>query len=330
MTVKPVVAATDGSAESLRAVDWAAREAVLHGAPLRIVSAASLPKMVTLPLRPERDAVLGFVRQHRDRVLAAAAARAAGTAPGLLIETVPLEGPAAQAVAGSGTGALMLVTGSRGLGAFAAMVLGSAARYAAGHAACPVVVVRDETAAVRHLVGVGVGDLDGCAGPLAFAFEEAALRRASLVAIHAWHAPQAGISRTGTLYPPPALHIAAADAARELAVLLERWQEKYPGVPVSQDVVHGHPARALAGLSARADLVVIGRHPGLPGPGSVRHAALSHAHGPIAVIPCMPGPSLPQRGAASDDDRFPSGGRRMLVSHALESDALELLIPARD
>jgi nucleotide-binding universal stress UspA family protein len=152
------------------------------------------------------------------------------------------------------------------------------------------VVVRDETPAdetpaAGRLVGVGAGDLDDCAGPLAFAFEEAALRQASLVVIHAWHAPQAGLSRTGNLYPPLARHVAAADARRELALLLERWQEKYPGVPVSQDVVPGHPGRALAGLSARADLVVIGRRPGLPGSGSVRHAVLSHAHGPVAVVP---------------------------------------------
>jgi nucleotide-binding universal stress UspA family protein len=41
-------------------------------------------------------------------------------------------------------------------------------------------------------------------------------------------------------------------------------------------------------LSARADLVVVGRHakhPGLPGAGSVRHAVLNHAHGPVATIP---------------------------------------------
>ena len=99
----------------------------------------------------------------------------------------------------------MLVVGSRGVGVFTAMVLGSVARYAADHASCPVVVVRDETAAVHRLVGVGVGDLDDCAGSLAFAFEEAALRKASLMAIHAWHAPQAGISRAGTQYPPPGL-----------------------------------------------------------------------------------------------------------------------------
>jgi nucleotide-binding universal stress UspA family protein len=290
MTAKPVVAATDGSQESLQAVEWAAREAVLHGVSLRIVSAASLPKMVLLQLKPERDAVLGFVREHRDRALTAAAARAAEMAPSLLISTDPLEGPAAQAVTGSGPGALMLVVGSRGLGAFTAMVLGSVARYAASHASCPVVVVREETAAMHRLIGVGVGDLDNCAGSLAFAFEEAALRKASLLAVHAWHAPQASISqasisRAGTPYPPPALHAAAADAARQLTLLLDRWQEKYPDVPASQDVVHGHPGRALAGLSARTDLIVIGRHPGLQRPGSVRHAVLNHAHGPVAIVP---------------------------------------------
>ena len=41
MNMKPIVAATDGSEESLRAVEWAAGEAILHAAPLRIVSAAS-------------------------------------------------------------------------------------------------------------------------------------------------------------------------------------------------------------------------------------------------------------------------------------------------
>jgi nucleotide-binding universal stress UspA family protein len=288
MTAKPVVVATDGSGESLRAVEWAAREAALCRAPLRIVSAASLPKMVMLQLQPERDAVLGYVREQRDRALAAAATRAAQLAPGLLIDTDPVEGQAARAVTEGGSGALMLVVGFRGIGAFAAMVLGSVARYAADHASCPLVVVRGEAAAVHRLVGVGVGDLEDCAGALTFAFEQAALHQARLVAIHAWHAPQASITWAGDRFPPAGLHVAAAGAARQLTLLMDQWRAKYPDVPVSTDVVHGHPGRTLAGLSARADLVVIGRHashPARPGPGCVLHAVLNHAHGPIAVVP---------------------------------------------
>jgi nucleotide-binding universal stress UspA family protein len=274
MIVKPVVAATDGSEESLRAVEWAAREAVVRGAPLRIVSAVQVPAMIGLQVRPDRDFVADLVHHERDQAFGAAAARAAEVAPGLQVDTVPLTGPPAQAVTGSGSGALMLVLGSRGTGAFGWMALGSVSRYAAAHASCPVVVIRGETAAVHRQVGIGIGDLEACADSLAFAFEEA-----SLMAIHAVHLP--AISRAGDLAA------IQADAARELAGLLDTWRNKYPDVPVSQDVVQGHTGRALVGLSARADLVVIGRHAEhpVPGPGSVRHAVLNHALGPVAVVP---------------------------------------------
>jgi len=288
MTAKPLVAATDGSEESMRAVEWAAREAVLHSAALRIVSAASLPRMIGLQVRPDRDVVADLLREERDRALAAAARRAAGMAPGLLIDTDSLPGQPAQAVAESGAGALMLVVGSRGIGAFAAMVLGSVSRYAAAHASCPVVVVRDETAAVRQQVAVGIGDLDSCADSLTFAFEEAGLRKASLLVTHAWHTPQTEISRAGSPSPVPGSYAIEAEAARQLAGLVDSWRKKYPDVPVSEEVVHGHPGRALVGLSASSDLVVIGRHakhPSLQGPGAVRHAVLNYALGSIAVVP---------------------------------------------
>lgn len=292
MAAKPVVACTDGSEESLRAVDWAAGEAVLRGAPLRIVSAAALlPRMISRAGPADLDTVADVIREDRDQALAAASARAAKAAPGLLIDADHLTGQPAQAVAESGSGALMLVVGSRGIGAFTAMVLGSVSRYAASHASCPVVVVRDETAAPHRQVVVGVGDLDHCADSLTFAFEEAALRRASLLAVHAWHMPQTDISRAGEALGGSGPDNAQAAASRQLEGLLNDWQPKYPDVQVSQDVVHGHPARALAGLSARADLLVIGRHikhPGLQGPGSVRHALLNHAHGPVAVVPSPP------------------------------------------
>jgi nucleotide-binding universal stress UspA family protein len=132
---------------------------------------------------------------------------------------------------------------------------------------------------------VGIGDPDHCGDALTFAFEEASLRQASLTAVHAWHAPQTDISRAGQMSAAPEQQAVAADAGSHLTALLEEWRAKYPDVPVSQEAAHGHPGRALIGLSARADLVVIGRHSGHQGPGSVRHAVLSHAHGPVVIIP---------------------------------------------
>jgi len=285
MASKPIVAGTDGSEESLRAVDWAAREAALRGAPLRIVATAGLlPRMRPHTDETQYETVTDVLVDDRDRALAVAAERAAKAAAGVLIDTDQLNGPTAQAVTESGSGALMLVLGSRGTGAFTALLLGSVSRYAASHASTPVMVIRDESPTAHGLIGVGVADTESCRDALTFALEEASLRHASLHAIHAWHTPQAELNRAGPV-PAESRAQAAADAAAALAGLLDECRAKYPDVPVSHEVVHGHPGRALTGLSARADLVVIGRRPGEPGPGSVRHALLNHAHGPVAVVP---------------------------------------------
>jgi nucleotide-binding universal stress UspA family protein len=132
-----------------------------------------------------------------------------------------------------------------------------------------VVVVRDPFAVPHGQIVVGVGDPDDCAEALTFGFEEAELRQASLLAVHAW---------PGSGSVPSEARVALAEALRV-------WRDKYPGVPARQEVVAGRPARMLVGLSASAGLVVIGRHAGRRGPGSVRHAVLSHAHGPVAIVP---------------------------------------------
>jgi nucleotide-binding universal stress UspA family protein len=287
MSGKPIVAATDGSEESLRAVDWAAREAVLRGAPLRIVSAATLlPRMMQREDEaPDIKNVTDVLLEHRDQALAQAAELAARTSPDLLVDTDHLSGAPAEAVTESGSGALMLVVGSRGTGAFTALILGSVSRYAATHASCPVVVVRDETAAAHRQVAVGIGDPDTSAAALSFAFEEATLRGASLLAVHAWNTAPFESARGFQALATPGAPAIQERLTRKLAAVLTDWQAKYPDVSVSQDVVSGHPGRALAGLSARADLVVIGRHPGPHGPGAVTHAVLDHAHGPVVTVP---------------------------------------------
>jgi nucleotide-binding universal stress UspA family protein len=143
MTTKPVIVGTDGSAEALRAVEWAAKEAERRRASLRIVCTAELlPRMVGPLGLDDVGNVADTITQAAVRALNAAAKWAADISPDVLIDTELLTGPAAVAVADCGAGAQLLVVGSRGSSSFAAMVLGSVSRYVAIHAACPAVVVR--------------------------------------------------------------------------------------------------------------------------------------------------------------------------------------------
>jgi nucleotide-binding universal stress UspA family protein len=290
MAAMPVVVGVDGSEESLRAVEWAAMEAVRHGAPLRIVSAPPMPpRMRVYDTAP--PTVADALRGASCRALAEAISRSGEVTSELPVDTELLTGRPALAVTDSGQGALMLVVGARGAGGFAAMLLGSVSRYSAMHASCPVVVVREDTRAVSREVVVGIRDPHDTARTLAFAFEEAALRRATLVAVHSWYwfrsvfgAPDVG----ETTSQATDLARISAEANRHLADVLGEWQGKDPAVPVRLDVVRGHPASVLASYSARADLVVIGRRGGpVTGPavGAVQHGVLYHARGPVAVVP---------------------------------------------
>jgi len=288
MTAGPIVAATDGSAESLRAVEWAAREAELRGLPLRIVSAAAMPpRMAEQQTESGVPTVADTLVTDRDRSLTTAGERATAVAPHIRVGVDGLSGPPARAITDAGSSASMLVVGSRGMGAFTALILGSVSRYAAAHATCPVAVVRDQPSAARPQVGVGIGDPAEASAALAFAFEEAALRKASLVAVHAVDSG-GDVSQAARAMSAPGGHGAEDRVAGALQAALAEGQARYPDVEASYDIVYGHAGRALVGLSARADLVVLGRHRPdglLPGPGAVRHAVLNHAHGTVVTVP---------------------------------------------
>ena len=282
MATEPVVVGVDGSEESLLAAEWAALEARRHGLPLRIVSTpAIVPHVQAYQLSP---AVADALRAAATRALRTAVGRAEEVAPGLTITTDLLSGPPAPAVAGSGSDAAMLVVGARGAGGFAAMLLGSVSRYAAARATCPVIVVRQASMAVHQEVVVGIRDPQEISEALTFAFEEAAARHADLMAVHAWHwfpsVLRSPVDQDAPFHPEQI----SGQAVHSLSAVLYQWRQKYPAVRVRQDVIRGHPARILANYSVRSDLVVIGRHAD-PGIGSIQHALLDHARGPVAVVP---------------------------------------------
>jgi nucleotide-binding universal stress UspA family protein len=63
-------------------------------------------------------------------------------APDAEVQTKVVEGPAARVLLGEAADADLLVVGSRGLGGFRELVLGSVSQQCAHHARCPVVIVR--------------------------------------------------------------------------------------------------------------------------------------------------------------------------------------------
>jgi nucleotide-binding universal stress UspA family protein len=290
MTSNVVIAGTDGSDSSLQAVEWGAREAARRGASLRIVAVPVLPRRMSWQRAPHGtpDAVADTIRRSFEQALATAAARAAEAEPDVAVETALLSGRPAWALADAAADASMLVVGSRGAGGFAALLLGSVSRFVATLAPGPVVVAREEAEAHHGEVVVGIRDLDQPTA-IGFAFEEARLRRARLRAVHAWRWFLPEMRLTGTERPGADERDVTAEAAMWLADLLTFWREKYPEVEVAPDVAHGSPARVLAGASARADLVVLGRNSaddsGQPSAGTTAHALLSHAHSPVAIVP---------------------------------------------
>jgi len=270
MAAKPVVVGVDGSEASLHAVEWAAREAERRKSPLRIVSVPEMPPRMRE--EPGTPTVSTSLTEYAERTLESALTRSKELAPGLVAEGELVTGAPAVVMTEAGSDALMVVVGARGVGGFAALLLGSVSRYVAMHASCPVVVIRAETAAdVQREIAVGIRDPSEGTEALTFAFEEAALSGAELVAVHSGHG-----------------HDTSPEITRTLEETLQEWRDKYPAVAVRPDVVHGHPAQVLAEYSARADLVVLGRHGKsgvIPAIGSKQHAVLNHARGSVAIVP---------------------------------------------
>ncbi|MEO3772487.1 universal stress protein [Micromonospora sp. B9E7] len=289
MTIRsgaPVVVAVDGSTSALEAVRVAAQEATVRRRPLRVVHAFIWP-LYDVPLVSAPGAPVDAGLRHQAELIVAEAVTEAGkTAPELAVIGAVIDGAATPVLLGESRDAALLVLGSRGLGGFAELLIGSVAVQVSARAECPVLVVKGEARADGPVL-VGVDGSALSTEALAFAFEEAALRGTDLVAVHAWLTP----TPTGPgdilplVYDVDAL---AADEKRVLAESLAGWSQRYPEVPVRQCVAYGAAARVLVQQSAGAQLTVVGAHGrgALAGAllGSVSHAVLHHSHSPLAIV----------------------------------------------
>lgn len=291
MITKSIVVGVDGSTSALHAVRWAATEAARHGTPLRLVHVCALVP----PGYPDPVAHLGDyadVLLGQGRHWLAEATDAAHTVCDTLdVGTDLRDGVTAKTLIEESSAAHMVVLGSRGLGGFAELLVGSISVALAAHAHCPVVVVRsstmDSTPPESGPVAVGVDGSPLSEAAIAFAFEAAAARGVPLLAVHTW----LDIDMTELSIPLPSIVDWGAVHTEEERVLAERlagWQEKYPTVDVERIVTQDRPARALLRRAQDAQLIVVGSRgrgalAGL-GLGSVSQTLLHRAPCPVAVI----------------------------------------------
>jgi nucleotide-binding universal stress UspA family protein len=138
-----IVVGVDGSAGSLEALRWAARQAQLTGASLHVVTAWAFPKHGT-PFGIVFDlASIADPTTRASEALDRAIIETLGNHEQIEVRAEVISGDEAPVLLEAAQDADMLVVGNRGRGAIAGMLLGSVSEQCVRHSPCPVVVVRD-------------------------------------------------------------------------------------------------------------------------------------------------------------------------------------------
>ncbi|MFC0506213.1 universal stress protein [Micromonospora costi] len=279
---RPVVVGVDGSPASLAAADEAAREAVLRDRPLHLVHGYLHPLGYGVPINPYDLGVPAPTEAART-MLDHTAGDLVDRWPGLRVEVRQVRGGPGATLVEESHRAELVVVGSRGLGGFAGLLLGSVSTQVAAHARCPVLVVRPADQPVRTdgPVVVGVDGSEAAELAVGYGADEAVRRRGELVLVHV--APEEiGRGEASVIVPPGD----DPDALLGTAVAAARGSR--PGLTVTGRAIRAaSPAPALIEASGEAALVVVGTRGrgGFTGMllGSVSQALVQHARCPVLV-----------------------------------------------
>ncbi|QFG21272.1 universal stress protein [Actinomadura sp. WMMB 499] len=279
---KRIVVGTDGSECADRAVEWAAREAARRGRPLHIVRAVELwPYSFGAPLFAP-GAVDDYMATAGRKAVVDARGRVLDRWPDLEITTAIIADAVPIVLRRESQDAFELVLGSRGLGGFTGLLLGSNGLRMAGHLPIPVVIVRGRDDGEEIVVGVDL--LRGMEENLEYAFGAALLHKARLRIVHAWQLPPS-MQPTVTALDRDQTRVELGEA---LAGLVAPYRARHPEVEVVEELRCEQPVAALVEAARNARLLVVGAHRHrrpLPALGAVGHGAVHHAPCPIAVVP---------------------------------------------
>ncbi|MFC8510941.1 universal stress protein [Streptomyces sp. NPDC057411] len=278
-----VVVGVDGSPSARTAALWAAAEADRRGRSLRLVHAADTDRRAYWT---DAETVQAVREAGRD-LLNGTEAAARDLFPELAVtKELSRQEPVAGLRAAAGRGGTIVV-GSRGLGGFSALMLGSVGLGVAARADVPVIVVRGddewlETGSVTAAVH-GPEDLDW----LMVAAAEADARKAALRLVSVWNL-FTHVGSVATMLDD--LDEIAHQRVHDVKKLSDRVREAYPELIVGHHVETGTSTPGtLIEASAHTDLVVMGRgrRPLGVGPslGRVAHTLIHHARCPVEIVP---------------------------------------------
>ncbi|WMX48438.1 universal stress protein [Streptomyces roseicoloratus] len=278
-----VVVGVDGSSSARTAALWAAAEADRRGRSLRLVHAADTDRRAYWT---DAETIQAVREAGRDLLTETASTIHELIADLDVTKELSRQEPVSGLKAAAGNHGTIVV-GSRGLGGFSALLLGSVGLGVAARAEVPVIVVRGEaerpetgsvTAAVHDTTDLGC---------LLLAAAEAEARKASLRIVSVWNV-LTHVGSVATMLDD--LDGIARQRVHEVKALADRVRGLYPDLVVGHHVETGTSTPGiLIEASSRTDLIVMGRgHRPLgvgPALGRVAHALIHHAHCPVEIVP---------------------------------------------
>jgi nucleotide-binding universal stress UspA family protein len=204
--------------------------------------------------------------------------------PDLVVTAQFIEGSASAVLIAESQHAEITVLGSRGVGGFAGLLLGSVSAQVAAHGHGAIVVKRPATDPDGPIL-VGYDGSPASAAALAFGVKEAVGRRVPLAVVSVYW-EDLDIRHRAPADPA----LAAARASEQLLnQAVEPAMERHPDLKVKTQALHGRKAdQVLVEQSAHAGLTVVGcrGRGGFAGLllGSVSRTLVHHAAGPVAVV----------------------------------------------
>ena len=244
----------DGSVPSSEAVSWAAAEANLRAARLRIVSCLEIPYSGNAIGGWAAPYAYASIMEGTRSALSEIRSVVAAATPGIEIVTEVSADPAAVALLDNTDPDDLVVVGASSLEGAAAFWLGSTPRHLVRHSPCPVVVVRGTATLGRPgRIVVGIDGSPASERALQWAGDEADRHHVGLLVVHGWMYIYVGDGPTSS----QAHDLTNVDAACLLDRAVESAREQF-GTEIAGQLVERGPATALLETVRDGDLLVVG------------------------------------------------------------------------